>query len=442
MKQQVLLLKPEAPVVIDAHRDVRFSFQMDRAGFAELTLTASCDGDWRTEEAESVLLRVVVNGTYNQDVILFYGERWLEYPRLLGYLEEGSYEVVLQFHDLSSPQTRMAEMKEAAVHRVDRNSELGLVYRYAPILYGRHLGHPVESRYTDTPLVMFYTMETDEKGTILEYQILYSHEDAGTPAPMLMAKWGRLTDIEWTLRVELNPQGEMVKATYQGLHHVTTEYRGVYELGGHPVLQSASAHGMVTDVPTSGYRLLLTPAYRWNPAAEPRERVMDAYPFTYQMMAWEFDRHQRLSQLTSVGEGTEPWQVEDIRDYLYVQISKQAGNPALQKQTCIDISVRLHNSQTVYSSTFDDWRVGEFRAAYSGPYEWFATTVKLPKGTVMGDIAVIEARLLDGGDRAATVRGLKAFMLNDNYLPGSAVETVEEVELTLDQPTGKLWTAI
>jgi hypothetical protein len=442
MKQQLQLVRPDLPAVIDADREVRFSFLMDRAGFAELTLTAACDGDWMAVDAESVLLRVVLNGVYNQDIILFYGKRWLEYPRLLGYLEAGTYEVKLQFHELSSPLTQMAEVKEAAVTWVDPNSELGLVYRYAPILYGRNLGHPVESRYTDTPMVMFYTMETTEKGTILEYQVLYSHEDEGTPAPMLMAKWGRLTDIEWTLRVELDPNGEVSKFTYQGLHHVTTDYRGVYKLGGHPALQSASRHGMVTDEPESGYRLLLAPIYRWNPAAEPRERAMDAYPFTYQMMAWEIDRHRRLGQLAPIGNGMEPWQVEDVRDYLYVQTSKWAGNPALQNQTCIDICVQLKNSETVFSSTFGDWRAGEFRAAYTGPYEWFSTTVKLPKGTAMEDIEAIEARLLDGGDLEVTVRGLKAFMLNENYLPLPALETDGEMKLTLDQPVGKLWPSV
>jgi hypothetical protein len=160
------------------------------------------------------------------------------------------------------------------------------------------------------------------------------------------------------------------------------------------------------------------------------------------MMAWEIDRHRRLGQLAPIGNGMEPWQVEDVRDYLYVQTSKWAGNPALQNQTCIDICVQLKNSETVFSSTFGDWRAGEFRAAYTGPYEWFSTTVKLPKGTAMEDIEAIEARLLDGGDLEVTVRGLKAFMLNENYLPLPALETDGEMKLTLDQPVGKLWPSV
>jgi len=441
MRELVLTYKSDVPEVIDRDQSVQVAFALNEPGFAEFTLTASCDGDWQVEERESVMLQVWVNGEYNQDVVLFYGERWLEYPRLLGYLDAGDYEVELRFHELSSPLTKQAQVKAAEVHRVSRDSELGLVYRYAPVLYGRNLGHPAESTYTDTPMVVFYSLESDSTGTILEYQVLYSHEDEGTPAPMLMAKWGRLTDIEWTLRVELDRDHEVVKATYQGLHHVTTEYLGGSLLGGHPVLQAASAHGMVTDVPTSGYRFLITPAYRWNPAAEPRERVMDAFPFTYQMMAWEYMRHRKLSQLIAAGDGSEHWQVRDVRDYLYVQTSKWIEDAGLKKRTCVDIRVRLKGSDITYSSSFGHWQMGDFKAAYDGPYEWFSTTVQLPQGTTVNDIASVEVELWEGGADTVKVRGLKAFMLDESYVPGMAVETGEELVLTGASPVAGLWCA-
>ncbi|WP_079913141.1 hypothetical protein [Paenibacillus sp. 32352] len=441
MKQRMMIYEPAVPVLVDAGQELKLKFQMDKAGLAEFALTAACDGDWLIEGKESVLLQVLLNGEYNQVVVLFYGDRWLKYPRLLGYLEPGDYELELRFHEQSSPGTRQAAVKAAAIYRVDRDSSLGMIYRYAPMLYGRDLGHPVESRYTDTPLLMLYTLTQGEDRTVIEYHVLYSHEDEGTPAPMLMSKWGRLTDIEWTLRIVLGRDGKIIETVYQGLHHRTTPFRGEFVLGGHPALQSASAHGMVTDVPTSRYRMLLAPVYCWNPAIEPRERVMDAYPYTYQMMAWELERHRRLSQVIAMGTGSEPWQVTDVREYLFVQTSKWAEDPALQNRTCVDIRVRLKGSTAVYSSSFGDLRAGEFRAAYTGPYEWFATTVKLPAGTVLGDIEAIEAELLGGGDHAVTVRGLKAFMLEADYLPGDAVETLVELRLTVDEPVGSLWCA-
>ncbi|WP_240419716.1 hypothetical protein [Paenibacillus periandrae] len=405
----------------------------------EFTLTAACNGDWRFEGRESVMLKVLLNGEYNQDIILFYGDRWLEYPRLLGFFEAGSYEAELLFHEQSSPDARMASVKTVVVNLVDRDSEHGLVYRYTPLLYGRNIGHPTESCYTDTPLIMFYTLERGDEQTVLEYQVIYSHEDEGTPAPMLMSKWGRLTDIEWTLRVVMDRDGRMISATYQGPHHLTTEFRGGYALGGHPVMQAATTNGMVTDVPTSSYRLLLASVYHWNPAAEPRERVMDAFPFTYQMMAWEMERHSRLSELMTAGSGSESWQVTDLRHYLYVQTSKRTSDPTLQKAPCIDIRVKLKGSLTVYSSSFDDIRIGKFRAVYEGAYEWFSTTVKLPEGTTMNDIEAIEAKLLSGGDQALTVSGLKAFMLTEDHLPGPAVESQDAILLTTDEPVGQLW---
>ncbi|MBJ8192433.1 hypothetical protein JDS79_37420, partial [Bacillus cereus] len=98
---------------------------------------------------------------------------------------------------------------------------------HTPLLYGRNLSHPYENRFTDTPLVLFYSIEVNEGKTVIEYQMMFSHEDEGTPAPLLMSKWGRTTDIEWMYRVELDAEDNVLEAVFQGAHHITTAFNAV-----------------------------------------------------------------------------------------------------------------------------------------------------------------------------------------------------------------------
>ena len=53
-------------------------------------------------------------------------------------------------------------------------------------------------------------------GTRIRYSVVFSNEDGGTPADRLLATWGRLTDIEYVLGVELDREGRVLEATYQG----------------------------------------------------------------------------------------------------------------------------------------------------------------------------------------------------------------------------------
>ena len=410
------------------------SFALEKAGFAEIRVLAKADSDWSKEGCESAALRIHVDGRYNQDLILFGGSDPLVYPRLLGYYEPGTYRVQFQFQrDISSPGVDKAYIQSVEVQTIASDSELYRIYRHAPILYGRNLHHPYESRYTDTPMVLFYWLEEGEGETAIEYHMMFSHEDGGTPGAMLMSKWGRTSDIEWVYRVVLDADGKVKSAIYQGPHHKTTEFAGRTDLGGHPVLQVATVNGNVSDQVTSQYRFLLPPVYRWDPAREPRERVMDAFPFTYRVTAQEMLR-QHPRELPPVANS---FQLTDLRHYLYVQCCKLPDDP--EKQTCVDIQVKLRSTGHWYSSSFGDLRYGNFRAAYTGPYPHFATTVKLPPGTTLEDIEEICAVLLEGGADAVLVPELKAFFLTDDYTPGEAVVAKGECRLTREEPKRRLW---
>ncbi|WP_052702971.1 hypothetical protein [Paenibacillus beijingensis] len=430
---------------IDACRGCRYSFSLQEKGFVELDLKASSASDWREKDRESAFVRLYVNGVYNQDIILFYGNAPFVYQRMLGCFEAGEYELYAEFRDReSAPLVTSARIERIDVRCVPAESPLASVYRHTPLVYGRNLTHPYESRFTDTPLLLFYSLTESGGRTVIEYQMMFSHEDEGTPGPLLMSKWGRTTDIEWMYRVELDSDGQLLHAEYQGPHHVTTPFRGGYELGGHPVLQAATGNGNFTDEVRSGYCYLLPPLYRWQPQREPRERVMDHYPFAYQVTNWEMQRQYELEQPCN----PESFALADQRSYLFVQTSKHPSSDHHSHHTglvdhlqdaCLDIQVRLEGSDVWYSSSFHDLRLQEFRAAYQGPYSHFATTVKLPKPGALQDVAEIRAVLLPDGAERMTVSGLKAFMLGDDYLPLPGIESGVTIELTREEPNGVIW---
>jgi hypothetical protein len=434
MKQQVAATGPLGWKVVNEHEPFTMEFNLDKEGFVEIDLTAGSESDWRVEGYESSVLRVWLQGEYNQDCILFYGSRPLTYTRLLGLLKPGTYTLSFAFQmEISSPRVIKAFIESVDIHSVHEESELFEIYKHTPVLYGRNVYHPYESRYTDTPMIMFYFTEPLDSGKAIEYQMMFSHEDEGTPTPLLMSKWGRTTDIEWVYRVELNEQGEVQKATFQGPHHITTDFQGGEALGGHPVLQVATTNGMVHDKVTSEYRFLFPPVYQWNQQVEPRERVMDAFPFTYQITCWEMLRQYPTSKHVV----NNSFQLTDQRNYLFVQTAKVTQDP--NTKTSIDIQVKLKGITGWFSGSFGDLRHGNFRCAYDGPYFQFSTTVKLPEGTRYEDIEEICAVWLPGGEASVLVPEFKGFLLDEDYLPKPPLRSTNVVTITEEQPRQTLW---
>lgn len=442
----------KAEVELSPGNGFRFRFSMPEDGYAELDLFARSDSDWAATDRESAFVRLYLNEAYNQDVILYYGSSQGVYTRLLGHLKEGDYEVYAEFRELeSAPLVSRAWIDGVELRCVADSSPRSLIYRHTPLLYGRNLSHPYENRFTDTPLVLFYSVEGNEEKTVIEYQMMFSHEDEGTPAPLLMSKWGRTTDIEWMYRVELDAEGNVLEAVFQGAHHITTAFNGNYDLGGHPVLQSATTNGNFKDDITSDYRFMLPPAFQWKPEEEPREAVMSRFPFAYQVTGWEMERQQELeipSQASSIT-------LAHQRSYVFIQTSKRPLRDSdrelspgfklgfnREEDACVDVQLRLHGSEQWYSSCHHDLRLGDFRAAYEGAESHFSTTIKLSGEAVLEDIAEIRAVLLEGGADSMEVAGLCAFTLNEDNLPQfPGIRTDRVIKLTRLQPVGVLWAA-
>lgn len=430
------------PYEMTTDRNISLRIKLDHSGETLFDLAAAVpDGNWATRGRESAFVTMMVDGEYNQDLILFYGEECFVYQRLLGYLNAGEHEITLVFNDeRSSSQIHGILIYKMEIRQVQDSDPEALFYKHTPLLYGRNLNDPFESTYSDTPLLMFYYCdEHDNLTSTLEYHIIFSHEDGGTDAPALMSKWGRTTDMEWVYRVKIDAEGEMIEGEggieeFQGPEHVTTRFTGTRALGVHPVLQAATINGNVTDQPSSDYRYLLPPAVRL-PREVNREAVMNLHPWTYQVMAKEMQRQEMLEQPADPGTT----RLADQRNYLFLQISRQSfhGNHQIGR---VDIKVKLWDDEKWYTSIHE---IKEL--AYESVDGPFSTTVKMPEGTVIGDIQEIAASYLfieeAPQDYRIEVPGIRAaFFLDETYMPIRPMITSRtKAVLSPANPQATLW---
>ncbi|MBI3962428.1 MAG: hypothetical protein HY335_06735 [Deinococcus sp.] len=406
-------------------------FTLSSPGEVLLALTAAVpDTNWSAKGREAAAVRIFLDGAYHQDVVLFAGAEPFTYRRGLGEVPAGTHHLEMAFSEpVASPNSQRAELLDLEVMPLALDEELALVYRYAPLLHGRRLKHPYENGQTDTPLVAFHRRWPTEKGLRIEYQMIWSHEDAGTSASALLARWGHVSDIEWIFRVTVGPDGALLEQEYQGPEHVTTPFRGRFELGKHPVLQTATINNNVTDRITSAHRFLLLPEAAW-PAGRAREAVMAAHPWTYRISALEVARQVGFQR---PGDPSQP-AVSDLRNYLWLELDRStlSGSAGLLG---LEAQVQLRFSHW-YRSSFGKPLLAKRE---DGPY---STAVKLPDGTRPEEITAIAAALAPpvvGGK--LLVRGpLSAFMLDEQYLPSrSLAVTCREVILSRGSSQATLW---
>jgi hypothetical protein len=338
-----------------------------------------------------------------------------------------------------------------------RPSDPGYVAaRYAPVLYGRDvpgLGGRFQNNRTDTPLIAWHQVLPAAKPghSVIEYSVTWSNEDGGTPAPALMAQWGRTTDIEWIYRVEVDAKGRRVAGSgeFQSPNHGTQVFRGRYD-GTHPLLQTCTSNNNVCDSKT--LRNLPNPQHP-DPmrfalstravlgAAQPREHEMDIHPWTYQVMGREMVREHKV---TDPAADPSIAALADQRTYLYLALDQAPSDGSVG--LAVDVVLKSDPS-TTYTS--DHLGVGTlFTIHRSGPA---ATTVKLPRGTTAADIQSISVRrvtpLLPGGsDSGASVSVTaidRAFFLRGSYLPrASFAQGRVTATLTKASPTAVIWTPL
>jgi hypothetical protein len=338
-----------------------FSFDVKIAGEAVADIVAvSPGGSWLKPQAEAAVATLALDGTYNQDVMIDRGARDETYSVFLGPVVPGHHVLHIGRNTRWSSPIAQLQVRSASVRVVIPGQPEYDAVRHSPIVYARAdtLGH-----FSDVPLLMWYERFPDSDGETLQYSIVFSNEDSGTPTDALMARWGRASDIEYIYRVSLNSKGEATKETYQGMEHDERPFRGS-RVGQHPLILVATPNNCFADTGFSPVQYHLLPVYQ-DLSRNSREAVMDRFPFTYAIMAQELAREGKIRPFgTTAGEA-----ISDPRNYLYVEMRAE------NKQSGLVVWVKLKNDPTMYSSARG--RAG-LVISRSG---WYRTTVELPPGT-------------------------------------------------------------
>ncbi|MFC5752689.1 hypothetical protein [Actinomadura rugatobispora] len=417
-------------------------FTAARDGEAVIRFAAAAPAvSWARQGAESAVLAIDVDGRHVTDLVVP-GLEAVPRSLGLGHVRQGEHRVTLRFLNASAPAARRVTLARPKVHMPTADQT---ALRHAPVVVGRTgwpFGDPYQNVRTDTPLIAWH--ESRPAATaghrVLEYSVVWSNEDGGTDSPALMARWGRTTDVEWVYRVEVDETGRRVEGTgvYQGPQHLTLKFTGRYE-GDHPVLQTCTSNNNMCDVISPGAPLRFLPdASRTRPADRAREVVMDREPWTYRVMAQEMLREGRVEKPSD----PDTREVGNPRTYLFVELAKKTGGPTQGWGSApgVTLGVRLKDDTSrLYRSDHGErtWSIER-----DGPA---ATTIELPAGTTVDDIAGIEAvrqpvGLGDNGAPATVTALHRGFFLGRTYLPRpSAITWNGSVTLTPQTPVATLW---
>jgi hypothetical protein len=317
----------------------------------------------------------------------------------------------------SAPQCKGVNVTDSKITLLDRGAPDFRMIANAPILFARP---NTIGKFSDVPLLMY--CETLKAGsperplTTLRYTVIFSNEDGGTQTAALMARWGRTTDIEWVVDVQLDAEGRVVTSTFQGVKHETKTFQGKHE-AGHPLFLTKSDNNNFADDGDSPMRFTLRPI-AVDLSQHSREWVMDQHPWTYTVMAEEMIREGKITPERSLGV-----RIGDLRDYLYVDAASEQQNGAL-----ISFAVKLKGDGKWYAS---DQGINYYKIDRGG---YFRTTIRLPKGTRLDEVERLVVRCdLTGNPRSkeeigkavAAICDLKAvntvFLLDRESKPGPSL---------------------
>ncbi len=383
-------------------------------GEAVATIAATCPRcDWGVPGREAVALRLELDGQYSQHVLLTRLGK-ASYRIMLGPVSAGAHRLNVMYDEaLTARDAGSFAVGHVDVQVVTPDAPEYDKLAFAPILHERP---NTTGRFSDTPLLMWVESDTTPAGRRFRYSVIFTNEDGGTPTDKLMATWGRGTDIELVYDVAMDAAGNILKEEIQAPKHEILPFNGP-KLGKHPQLWVVTDNNMVSDKGESPVRHAPAPI-PFVLRDRSREAVMDANPWTYEVMSAELAREHKVDAGAKAGSGT----ILDPRRYAYLEA---CGD--LSEATAIAFDVGIERDGRVeWFST--DREIPQFRIARSG---CFRAAAPLPEDVRLSSSAPPRLRVRayrrvtdrdtppPTGPVTATLRRVnKLFMLNDDYRPG------------------------
>jgi hypothetical protein len=393
----------------------------DDQAYSETTFTARDDGEvvaritvdcdacaWQTTGSEAIVLAITLDDRSPVHLpVVRTGEA--EYRVMLGRIGRGRHTATARVDpDLTSASLRAPGAASFAidVDQIPTSDDTHQATSLAPFIYARA---DTVGKFTDVPLLMWYEVEPTDRGSRYRYSVIFSNEDGGTPADRLMATWGRTTDIEYLYSVEVDAKGSILSEDMQGPKHEILPFKGKRE-GGHPLLWVSTENNMVLDSGATTVRYAPAPALVDLDNVS-REVVMDAHPWTYEVMAKELMREGKIVADAPPGRGTIP----DLRRFVHVEACGEAGPNA--------ISVSVNAGGTWHPS---DRGIAEYRIVRDG---CFRAAIPLPGFAGSGDVSAIRFQSHARKDRAAgtsrVMRLNRVFSLDERFMPGRSIMSWE-----------------
>jgi hypothetical protein len=261
--------------------------------------------------AAAAALSVQINGREAQHILVLPGSGREAYDALLGPFGAGEHEITLERSTLW-PWPDGVEIGSA--HAEVRKTAGGdaAILAHAPSL---GLRADTIGTASDLPLLIYVEDQRHDAKGWIRYSAIFSHEDGGTPAQALMARWGRTTDIELVYEVDWS-QGQILQERFQGPDHKMLPFHGRRE-GQHPYLLVSTLNNMFLDRGMSLVTIRPVPRLV-RLEGRTRESVMDDHPWIYGVMARELQTERRIDA-----------EVEDPRSFLYVEAELDLRNAAV-----------------------------------------------------------------------------------------------------------------
>lgn len=376
--------------------------------------------DWGSQGRESMVISAFVNNEYRHDITVFsavnvfnsnkcYADKeqevYCNYYANMGYLEAGSHTLVLLFNPARSPvkDLKISVNKEGIKPVPSRDEADKLARGFSPIIIGRAGGGRIEpeNSYNDVPLGLFYDISGPKERATITYYMVFSNQDGGIGVlpSLMMARYGRTTDIKWIYRVTRDDSGGILEEYHDWQTHQAERFEGHRRgEGDHPILFVASEGNLFSDniedikeimpdlsemdTPSLDSiniedlyagdfsRLVSTMVFmpiprRINLSRGHVEEIMNDHPEYYNISYLEMKREGKVEEKAGEDHELTIPGLGDPRDYLYIDFSTEFNQGDLRFKV-------IYEGEEFFS----DHQMPAYQIARTG---WNRTSVRLPE---------------------------------------------------------------